>query len=299
MIRNHNPEWHLPPTQALKVCRDITRQHSKTFYLGSKFFPAKQRLAVWAVYATCRTGDDIADESLPHLAPQKLEQWWETTRSALQGHPLEDDVSQALTWAAHQYPLPHEAFHELYLGLRMDLDETSYQTMADLELYCRRVAGIVGLMVSPICGYQGGEETLQKALKLGMAMQLTNILRDVGEDLQERGRLYLPSELLQQFGVTEQMLQKGVVTPEYQRLMQHLIALARSWYQEGRTGIPCLQGSGRLAVAVAARAYEGILDSLEQNGYNNFSQRAQVSGLQKLLMVPVAWWKLRTQLHRR
>ncbi|GEM44886.1 phytoene/squalene synthase family protein [Deinococcus cellulosilyticus] len=295
MIRNHNPELTAPPAQALQVCRDITRQHSKTFYLGSTFFPPKQRQAVWAVYATCRTGDDLADETPAEDAPHALEQWWEDTRSALQGHPGADHISQALSWAAHHYPLPHEAFHELYLGLKMDLDQVEYQTLADLELYCRRVAGIVGLMVSPICGYVGGEKTLQKALKLGMAMQLTNILRDVGEDLYQRDRVYLPADLLNQYGVTREMLRQGKVTPEYHALMKHLIQMARGWYQEGRNGLPCLQGSGRLAVAVAARAYEGILDALERNGYDNFQQRAQVSGLRKLLMVPSAWWSLRHQ----
>lgn len=295
MIRNHNPELIAPPSQALQVCQDLTRHHSKTFYLGSRFFPLKQRQAVWAVYASCRTGDDIADETPIEDAPRALERWWEDTRSALQGHPQADPVSQALAWAADHYPVPLDAFHELYLGLRMDLEQVEYQTMADLELYCRRVAGIVGLMVSPICGYVGGEETLQKALKLGMAMQLTNILRDVGEDLYQRDRIYIPADLLKQHGVTREMLLQGTVTPEYRSLMKHLIHVARGWYQEGKNGIPCLQGSGRLAVAVAAKAYESILDALERNAYDNFNQRAQVSGLRKLSLIPLTWWSLRGQ----
>lgn len=295
MIRNHNPEIIAPPAQAIQVCRELTKHHSKTFYLGSKFFPLQQRQAVWAVYAVCRTGDDIADESRPEDAPRALEQWWERTQNALQGHPADDDVNRGLAWAAEHYPLPQEAFYELYLGLKMDLDEMAYQTQADLELYCRRVAGIVGLMISPICGYTGGDETLQKALKLGMAMQLTNILRDVGEDLYNRNRVYIPADLLREFGVTREMMQQGKVTPEYRRLMQHLIGMARRWYREGRDGIPCLKGSGRLAVAVAAKAYEGILDALERNGYDNFHQRAQVSGLRKLAMIPQSWWGLQQQ----
>ncbi|WP_189088225.1 phytoene/squalene synthase family protein [Deinococcus ruber] len=274
----------------------MTRLHSRTFYFGSRFFPLQQRQAVWAVYATCRQGDDIADEP-DGGGPLALTDWWARIQAALNGHLTlsergPDAVSQALCWAARHYPLPRSAFEELYLGLRMDLQGYEYRTMDDLEVYCRRVAGVVGFMIAPICGYQGGAQTLDYALKLGQAMQLTNILRDVGEDL-ARGRVYLPHELQRQFGVTRQMLEAGQVTPEYRALMQHLIRLARQWYTEGSAGIPNLNGSGRLAVATAARAYAGILDALERNDYDNFSHRAHVSGVGKLLMLPQAWWQTR------
>ncbi|MFC4454865.1 phytoene/squalene synthase family protein [Deinococcus sonorensis] len=276
-------------------CRELTRQHSKTFYFGSRFFPLQQRQAVWAVYAACRCGDDIVDE--PGGGAAALSQWWARVQSALAGRLAfgaagPDPVDVALGWAARHYPIPESAFRELYLGLRMDLEGHRYGTLSELELYCRRVAGVVGFMIAPICGYHGGEQTLQHAVRLGQAMQLTNILRDVGEDL-GRGRIYLPADLMAEFGVTVQMLHAGQVTPEYRRLMQHLTQLARQWYAEGRAGLPCLHGSGRLAVAAAARAYEGILDALERNGYDNFSRRAQVSGPRKLLMLPQAWWELR------
>ena len=280
---------------AVSHCRDLTREHSKTFYFGSRFFPVAQRHAVWAVYAACRDGDDIVDE--PGGGPAELSDWWARVQSALSGrvafsqhgpHP----VDLALGWAAGQFSIPVSAFRELYLGLRMDLEGQVYRDMDDLELYCRRVAGVVGFMIAPICGYQGGDQTLQHALRLGQAMQLTNILRDVGEDL-ARGRLYLPQSLLDEYGVSQESLLAGEVTPEYCALMRHLTALAREWYTEGRAGIPQLQGSGRLAVTAAARAYEGILDALERNGYDNFRHRASVSGTRKLLMLPQAWWEMR------
>ena len=280
---------------AIAHCRDLTRDHSKTFYFGSRFFPLAQRRAVWAVYAACRDGDDIVDE--PGGGPVALSDWWARVQSALMGrvafsqagpHP----VDLALGWAAGQFPIPVSAFQELYLGLRMDLEGQVYRDMNDLELYCRRVAGVVGFMIAPICGYSGGDRTLEYALKLGQAMQLTNILRDVGEDL-ARGRVYLPQSLLNEYGVTRAMLEAEEVTPEYCALMRHLTALARAWYAEGRAGIPQLQGSGRLAVTAAARAYEGILDALERNGYDNFRRRASVSGTRKLLMLPQAWWEMK------
>lgn len=279
--------------QALRHCRDLTREHSKTFYFGSRFFPPRQRRAVWAVYAACRCGDDIADE--PGGGEAALNDWWRGVQAALAGEAacraLERPLDAALCWAAREFPLPQAPFQELYQGLMMDLRGHVYRDMDDLELYCRRVAGVVGFMIAPICGYRGGERTLEHALRLGMAMQLTNILRDVGEDL-ERGRVYLPQSLLEAHGVDRATLEAGVVTPEYRALMRHLCTLARRWYREGRAGLPQLHGSGRLAVAAAARAYEGILDSLERNDYDNFRRRAQVSGPRKLLMLPQAWWEL-------
>ena len=283
-----------PPNVAIGVCRDLTRAHSKTFYLGSRFFPALERQAVWAVYAACRSGDDIADELEATQARVQLEAWWNGIRGVYERPTQQavDPLFQSLHWAVSQYPIPLSAFQELYLGLQMDLENHQYTTLTDLELYCRRVAGVVGWLIAPICGYSGGEKTLEQALMLGKAMQLTNILRDVGED-RVRGRLYLPLELRFKHGVTDPMLEKGVVTPQYRALMLELSALARSWYKAGEAGIPRLKGSGRLAVLVAARAYEGILDSLERNDFDNFSKRAYVSGRKKLLLIPQAWWTLR------
>jgi 15-cis-phytoene synthase len=280
-------------SSAVAHCRELTRHHSKTFYFGSRFFPLQQRQAVWAVYAACRVGDDIADE--PGGSSALLDLWWQDVQRALAGVQSGSPVQVALAWAAGQFPLPLAAFQELYLGLRMDLDEHDYASWQDLELYCRRVAGVIGFMIAPICGFSGGNHTLERALRLGQAMQLTNILRDVGEDL-GRGRVYLPADLMARFGVTRSMLvtlqNGGEITPEYRQLMVHLTRQARAWYAEGRQGLASLHGSGRLAVAAAARAYEGILDALERNDYDNFSRRAQVSGTRKLMMLPQAWLEL-------
>lgn len=279
------------PAAALEHCREITRSHSKTFYLGSRLFPARQREAVWAVYAACRTGDDIADEGAGPQTERHLAEWWARVQGAYDGEATEP-VGQALAWAVREYPIPLAAFAELHEGLQMDLRGERYRDMDDLTLYCRRVAGVVGFMIAPISGFQGGEATLGQALRLGQAMQLTNILRDVGEDL-ARGRVYLPETLLRAYGLSRADLERGQVTPEYRALMRHLAGLAREWYAEGRTGIPCLEGRARLAVLTAARAYEGILDDLERSDYDNFSRRAFVSGRRKLLLLPRVWWELR------
>ncbi|GAA5532102.1 phytoene/squalene synthase family protein [Deinococcus aluminii] len=283
-----------PPSlaEAVAHCRDVTRGHSQTFYLGSRFFPSGQREAVWAVYATCRTGDDIVDELGTGEAEAELGVWWARVRAAFAGNPAPHPTDTALAWAAARWPIPLAAFEELHEGLRMDLCGHRYRDLDDLTLYCRRVAGVVGHMIAPICGYSGGERTLAHALRLGQAMQLTNILRDVGEDL-ERGRVYLPETLLREYGVSRALLEAGTVTPSYRALMRHLSALARAWYAEGRAGIPCLHGRARLAVQTAARSYEGILDDLARADFDNFRRRAHVSGPRKLLMLPQAWWELR------
>lgn len=270
-----------PPTSALKWCQEVTRTHSKTFYRGSLLYPPGQRHAIWAVYAACRVGDDITDEQTPPEAEANLAVWWQQIQAAYQLQPGDSDMQQALAWAVNTYPVPLAAFAELFEGFCMDLRGTTYHTLDDLKLYCRRVAGVVGFMIAPIGGYRGGDTTLQAALSLGQAMQLTNILRDVGEDLR-RGRLYLPRDLLDQFGVREADLQAGHVTPEYAALVQHLSGLAHHWYAEGRSGIPLLEGRARLGVAVAARLYRGILDELARHHCDNLNRRAVVSGKRKL-----------------
>jgi phytoene synthase len=234
-------------------------------------------------------GWGTADQRRVHL-----DRWWREVRAAHAGHPAGDPFSIALAWALSAYPIPLAAFEELYLGLLMDLEGVAFATLMGLELYCRRVGGVVGWMVAPICGYGGGAETLQHALRLGQAMQLTNILRDVGEDLAQ-GRVYLPAELLARHGLDRDALQDRQVTDAYRALMRELVTLARAWYREAEPGLLQLHAPGRLAVAVAARAYEGILDQLERNGYDNFARRASVGNGRRVLLVPATYWRIRAR----
>lgn len=262
---------------ALRWCREVTRLHSHTFYRGSLLYPPGQREAVWAVYAACRAGDDAVDDLPAAQAAPALELWWAQVQAAYAGAAGESELQRALAWAVAHYPVPLEAFAELYAGFQMDLRGETYGTLDDLLLYCRRVAGVVGFMIAPIGGYRGGEATLDAALALGQAMQLTNVLRDVGEDLR-LGRLYLPQELLETFGVRVADLRAGRVTPEYRDLLRHLSDLARDGYARGAQALGQLEGRARYGVAVATRLYAGILDELAANGYDNLSRRAVVPG---------------------
>ncbi len=281
-----------PPQAAIEHCRRITKQHAKTFYLGSQFFSGTQRQAVWAVYAACRIGDDAVDEFIGTEAACALEMWRMRVQAAIAGAPIDDHpLSLAMTWAASQYPISFAPFMELHLGLKMDLHKHDYQSMEELMLYCRRVAGVVGHMIAPIAGFSGGEKTLELALHLGEAMQLTNILRDVGEDL-SLGRVYIPDDLALRHGLCKNSLRRGEMSHEYVMALQELEALARSLYRQGWQGIPKLHGSAKFAVALAATAYEGILNNLRANRYDNFSRRAHVTSGGKIAMIPQAVFSL-------
>lgn len=273
------------PAKALRWCQQVTRQHSQTFYLGSLLYPPEQRLAVWAVYAACRAGDDITDDLPPDEARPALAAWWAEIEAAYRGE-WRSDMGEALAWAAARYEVPLSAFAELHAGFQMDLAGQEYKTLDELLLYCRRVGGVIGLMIAPIGGYAGGEATLRGGLALGEAMQLTNILRDVGEDL-GRGRLYLPAEWLQRYGVRVEDLQAGRMTPEYRRLLAALIELTRERYTLGRRSIGQLHGRARYGVAAAAKLYGGILDELEAAHYGNLQARASVALPRKLWLTLV------------
>jgi 15-cis-phytoene synthase len=296
MVRNQPQFVASVPRDAVAACRDVTRQYAHTFYFGSLLMDARRRAAVWAVYAACRGGDNIVDEDETLTVDERrrqLDAWWRCVEATYAGEVEQRSTWGALAWAVATFPIPLSAFKELYEGFLMDLDGNAIASLSDLELYCRRVGGVVGYMVAPICGYRGGEETLTRALRLGQAMQLTNILRDVGEDLL-LNRIYLPGDYLVRHKCDRAMLEGGKVTPEYRALMEELVGLARGWYKEARPGIASLHGPARLAIAFAAMGYEGILDSLEQNHYDNFSRRAFVSRRRKLALVPTTLWQLRT-----
>lgn len=250
------------------------------------------------VYAVCRTGDDAVDTaSSPAEARARLERWWAGVERAYAGEAdPSEPLEVALQWVLQRYALPLQAFEELYRGLHQDLAwevaaaEGRVQTLADLDelmAYCYRVAGVVGLLVAPIAGYRGGDATLERAVALGQAMQLTNVLRDVGEDL-GRGRCYLPDDLRRRHGVRLEALRRGEIHPGYRRLLEELAARAEALYREAWPGIARLRGASALAVAVAALNYHGILGKLRQNGYDNLRHRAHLRGYERLATLPRA-----------
>ena len=264
------------------LCRDIARNHSKTFYMSSTFLTPEQRRAVWAVYAFCRTADDIVDRTAPaseRLA--QIDEWEAQLLAAYAGHAI-DPIFTAYTDAAARFSIPLEPALALLQGARGDITIHRYATFGELREYCYLVASTVGLLVTPILGVTS-DAALPYAIELGRAMQMTNILRDVGEDAR-MDRIYLPAEDLLRFGYTQEQLLASVVDDAFVALMRFQIARVRDMYAQAEPGIAMLAPQSRYTVRLALRLYSGILDAIEANGYDVFGRRAFVPTRQKVLL---------------
>jgi phytoene synthase len=290
---------------AYELCRQITAKYSKTFYLGTLLMPEPKRRAIWAIYVWCRRTDELVDGPQAELTtPETLEAWEEKLESVFAGNPL-DDPDVALVDTIQRFPLEIQPFRDMIAGQRMDLYRSRYETFEELNLYCYRVAGTVGLMSAAVMGLEPFSDRLQppwfnpfsvetnpqeQAIALGIANQLTNILRDVGEDAR-RGRIYLPLEDLALFDYSEQDLFKGVVDERWQSLMCFQIQRARKFYAQAEGGIRALSQDARWPVWSALMLYRQILDVIERNQYDVFTRRAYVSKPRKFLCLPLAWLK--------
>ena len=264
---------------AYVACREITRQHSKSFFLASRLLPPPKRRAMEALYAFCRTSDDFVDANANGAAA--LAHW-----VALLRHPsprLDHPVVVAWGDTCERYALSYELANELLAGVAMDLTVQRYATFAELWVYCYRVASVVGLLSMQIIGYAPGAEAY--AIRLGIALQLTNILRDIGEDAR-RGRIYLPQEDLHRFGLSEHDIFAGVRDDRFKALMRYQIARAEQLYRDSWPGVALLNRDGQMAVAAAALLYRGILAKIAANDYDVFNRRAHLTLAEKLLMLP-------------
>lgn len=272
--------------KAYLYCRDLTAQHSRSFYLASALLPAGKRQAVRALYAFCRVSDDIIDEAAGN-SEAELKRW---RQRVLVPHPAGEDLV-ALAWADTRlrHGIPQLYAEQLIDGVARDLSQVRYDTFNDLATYAYGVASTVGLMSMHIIGFTG-PEAIPYAIKLGVALQLTNILRDVGEDWRA-GRVYLPGEELADFGLSEADLVAGVVDDRWRAFMRFQIERNRHLYAEAWPGIAMLNPDGRLAIAAAAEFYQAILEDIERNDYDVFHRRAHLSGWGKVSRLPGLWWR--------
>lgn len=285
--------------EAYERCREITAEYSKTFYLGTMLMSPPKRRAIWAIYVWCRRTDELVDGPAAHLTTNEtLDHWEEQLEKIFMGHP-HDDLDVALVDTLERFDLDIQPFRDMIDGQRMDLYRSRYETFEELELYCYRVAGTVGLMSTTVMGTEprlrsapwddpAATPPIEEAIALGIANQLTNILRDVGEDAR-RGRIYLPMEDLARFDYTEEDLIKGVIDERWKALMSFQIERARKFYTLAERGISALSEDARLPVWSALMMYSQILDMIERNGYDNFQKRAFVSGRKKIMSLPIAW----------
>jgi len=264
-----------------RVCREIARVHSKTFFLSSLFLRGPQRRAIWAVYAFCRVADDIVDRIAP--ASERLDaiDAWQRELVAAYDGRASAPVFVALADAVQRFGIPMRPALDLLRGARMDVTIQRYATFEDLCEYCYRVASTVGLLVMPVLGTLTPDAE-RYGVALGRAMQMTNILRDVGEDAR-MGRIYLPAEDLLRFGCAESAILRGIVDEPFVALMRFQIARVRELYAQAEPGIALLAPESRYTVRLALSLYREILDRIEANRYDVFTRRAYVPLRAKLV----------------
>ncbi|MGH2502287.1 MAG: phytoene/squalene synthase family protein [Ktedonobacterales bacterium] len=285
-----------PLSAVYAYCQRITREIARTFYYGSLFLPAEKRRAAWALYAFCRIADDIADERDLHPDPlAALQRWRLALLDAYAGRPR-GPVMRAWADTLNRYPIPLQPALDLLGGVEMDIAGASFAHFDDLRLYCYRVAGTVGLLMAPVLGYRAGVDdaaALAAAVDLGIAMQLTNILRDLAEDA-AHGRVYLPADELATFGYSRAELERSAITPAYFRLMRYQIARAEEYYTRGLRGVRLLDPDARLAITLSGSLYRAILRRIAQRPQDVFARRIHLSIPAKLAMLPGAWLQTRT-----
>lgn len=277
--------------KAYKQAEIITNTHSKSFYLASALLPDEKRDAVRALYAFCRTVDDIVDEvESKKDRDYELDYW----RTVVQTASASTDDLVAAAWADTlvRYHIPRHYALQLIDGVARDLSQTRYQTFDDLATYCYGVASTVGLMSMYVVGFKSNE-AVPFAIKLGVALQMTNILRDVGEDYRN-GRLYLPREELVQYGIREEDIAAGRITDAWRQFMKFQIERTRNLYEEAWAGVKLLEREGQLAIGAASVFYAGILEEIEKHDYDVFSRRASLGAFGKLRKLPALWWKIKS-----
>jgi phytoene synthase len=267
-----------------EYCQQRTAQSGTSFYYSFMFLPTGRRRAITALYAFCREVDDVVDEvSDPDIARTKLAWWRQEIGSVFSGTP-QHPVAIALRPVVADFSLPQGHFQTVIDGMAMDLERNRYLDFAELERYCHCVAGVVGLMSAEIFGY-ANPDTRQYARDLGIAFQLTNIVRDVGEDAR-RGRIYLPQDELARHGVTQTSLLKRETTPGMAPLMAEQVARARAWHRRAIGKLPPEDRRTQRPGLIMAAIYRALLDEIERDGYAVLDHRVALTPLRKLW---IAW----------
>ncbi|KAK1284820.1 hypothetical protein QJS10_CPB21g01169 [Acorus calamus] len=279
--------------EAYDRCREVCAEYAKTFYLGTLLMTPERQRAVWAIYVWCRRTDELVDgPNASYINSTALDRWEKRLTDLFEGRPF-DMYDAALSDTVSKFPVDIQPFKDMIEGMRLDLRKSRYKTFDELYLYCYYVAGTVGLMSVPVMGIApdskaSTENVYNAALALGIANQLTNILRDVGEDAR-RGRIYLPHDELELAGISEDDIFRGIVTDKWRNFMKGQIKRARMFFDEAEKGVIELNSASRWPVWASLVLYRQILDAIEANDYNNFTKRAYVGKAKKLLSLPVAY----------
>jgi 15-cis-phytoene synthase len=269
-----------------EYCQQKAAASGSSFYYSFLFLPAERRRAITALYAYCREVDDVVDEtSETQLAATKLAWWRAELANLFAGNP-QHPVTKAL--APHlSFGITAERLNEIIDGMEMDLTQTRYLDWPGLERYCHRVAGVVGLLAAGIFGYRD-PRTLEYARELGIAFQLTNIIRDVGEDAR-KNRIYLPMSDLKEFGVPAADILNARQTPEFGRLMEFETRRAKDYYAKAFAALPAADRKSQRAGLIMAAIYRTLLDEIERDGFKVLTQRTSLTPLRKLWIAWKTW----------
>jgi 15-cis-phytoene synthase len=272
-----------------EYCQKKAADSGSSFYYSFLFLPPLRRRAITALYAFCREVDDVVDECPdPQLAAIKLA-WWRQELAKLYAGAPEHPVTQALLPVLGEFNLPQEQLLEIIDGMAMDLEQTRYLDFKALSLYCYRVASVVGLLAAEIFGSQD-RQTQKYAHDLGMAFQLTNIIRDVGEDAR-RGRVYLPIDELQRFEVPVADILNARQTDNFRRLMEFQIERAEQYYAQAMAALPAIDRKAQRPGLVMAAIYRTLLDEIKRDGCQVLVQRTSLTPLRKLWIAWRTWIK--------
>lgn len=270
-----------------RYCMYVQRRYGKSYYFATRFFPPQLRHHVYALYAFVRIADQWVDEPSEQdgeKLARLLEDYEHDLKLALAGRKVSNPVLRAFAQTAKQFTIPESYMLDFLDAMRQDLFCSRYPTYQHLQRYMWGSAGVVGAMMLCLFGCHR-HELIPYAVRMGEAMQMTNFLRDVGEDW-KRGRIYLPQEDLQRFGVTEEDIASANISEKVKQLLQYEIQRTRSLYAEAEKGISLLPCEYQYPVKLASRLYARVLDHIEANGYDVFHQRAQTSIFEKIY---IAW----------
>ncbi|MFV8823300.1 presqualene diphosphate synthase HpnD [Thauera sp. WH-2] len=270
-------------------CQDKAAKSGSSFYYSFMFLPAERRRAITALYAFCREVDDVVDECHDlSLAQTKLE-WWRQEVGRIYGGVPTHPVGHALKDVLQGFRLPQEQLLEIIDGMAMDLSQTRYLDFKGLQLYCYRVASVVGLLAAEIFGYQD-RQTLKYAHDLGLAFQLTNIIRDVGEDAR-RGRIYLPIEDLQRFGVPARDILEGRYSEPFRALMAFQAERAEKFYDQAFAHLPAVDRKAQRPGLVMAAIYRTLLREIAADGFKVLDRRTSLTPLRKVWLAGTTWFR--------
>lgn len=272
-----------------EYCQNKAASSGSSFYYSFLFLPPNRRRAIMAFYAFCREVDDVVDEcSDPQLAATKLAWWREELDRLYAGQP-QHPVTHALKTVLMEFNLPQEQLLEIIDGMEMDLQQTRYPDFKALSLYCYRVASVVGLLAAEIFGYTD-RQTQKYAHDLGMAFQLTNIIRDVGEDAR-RGRIYLPIDELKRFDVPLSDILDSRYTENFRQLMEFQIERAEQYYVQAMAQLPSVDRKSQRPGLVMAAIYRTVLEEIKRDNCRVLTHRTSLTPLRKLWIAWRTWIK--------